>query len=191
MARGNKRGLILQALEKILKGRRFDEITMDEVAATGGIGKGTIYRYFDNKEDLFCQMIFEFLKEETDAISVVAAASAPPRKKLVKVGETMSHHIILHDTYIRQMHAQAFTGSKLNPKEIMHDHHKRLDHILTQILTDAQSIGIVRKDFDIDATICVYKGMVMSRSMCLINGDGDIAIKRLVDLLMAGLSPVK
>ncbi len=191
MARGNKRGVILQALEKILKGRRFDEITMDEVAATGGVGKGTIYRYFDNKEDLFCQMVFEFLKEEIDAISVVAAASAHPRDKLVKVGESMSHHIILHGKYIRQMHAQTFTGSKLDPNEIMHDHHKRLDRILTQILTDAQSAGIVRKDFDIDATICVYKGMVMSRSMRLITGDGDIAIKRLVDLLMAGLSPIK
>ena len=191
MARGNKRGPILQALEKILKGRRFDEITMDEVATAAGVGKGTIYRYFDNKEDLFCQMVFEFVKDEIDAISVVAASSLAPREKLVKIGESMSCHIILHGKSIRQMHAQAFPGSKLDPKEIMHDHHTRMDRILEQIFTDAINSSIVRKDLDIEATICIYKGMIMSRSMRLINSNVNIEISRLVDLLMAGLSPAE
>jgi len=191
MARGNKRSLILQALEKILKGRRFDEITMDEVAATGGIGKGTIYRYFDNKEDLFCQMVSAFVNDEIDAISVVAAASLPPREKLVKIGESMSHHIMLHGKYIREMHAQSFPGSKLEPREIMHAHHTRMDRILEQVFSDALNTGIVRKDLDIEATICIYKGMIMSRSIRLINSHIDIAVERLVDLLMSGLAPAK
>ena len=191
MARGNKRGLILQALEKILKGRRFDEITMDEVATAARVGKGTIYRYFDNKEDLFCQMVSEFVKDEIDAISVVAASFLAPKAKLIKIGESMSHHIILHDRYIRQMHAQAFPGSKLDPKTIMHEHHTRMDHILEQIFTDAINSSIVRKDLDIEAAICIYKGTIMSRCMRLINSNVNLEISRLVDLLMTGLSPAK
>ena len=57
MAKENKRELILNALEELLPGKRFHEITLDEVARTAGVGKGTIYLYFHDKDELFAEMV--------------------------------------------------------------------------------------------------------------------------------------
>jgi AcrR family transcriptional regulator len=39
----------------IFSGNLFHQVTMEEVAAEAGVGKGTIYLYFKSKEDLFRQ----------------------------------------------------------------------------------------------------------------------------------------
>jgi len=42
-------------VEKLFTSRRFHKITVDDVAQAAQVGKGTIYRYFQNKDDLFSQ----------------------------------------------------------------------------------------------------------------------------------------
>ena len=72
MTKENKRILILQALEELLPGRRFHEITLDEVAKAAGVGKGTIYLYFKDKDALFAELVcfqLEKLSEELAALS--------------------------------------------------------------------------------------------------------------------------
>lgn len=55
MGRCDKSQSIMQAAERLFTSRRFHEITMDDVAKEAGVGKGTIYRYFRDKDDLFFQ----------------------------------------------------------------------------------------------------------------------------------------
>ena len=57
MTKEGKRGQILDALEQLLPGRRFHEITLDEVARAAQVGKGTIYLYFKDKDALFAEMV--------------------------------------------------------------------------------------------------------------------------------------
>ena len=57
MRKENKRELILNALEELLPGRRFHEITLDEVAKAAQVGKGTIYLYFQDKDALFAELV--------------------------------------------------------------------------------------------------------------------------------------
>jgi AcrR family transcriptional regulator len=52
----DKRQQIMQAAEAMFTSRRFHEITLDEVAASAKVGKGTIYRYFADKDELFFQI---------------------------------------------------------------------------------------------------------------------------------------
>lgn len=48
-----KRQEILDAAEAAFGRREFDEVTTDDIAAGAGVGKGTLYRYFPTKEDLY------------------------------------------------------------------------------------------------------------------------------------------
>jgi AcrR family transcriptional regulator len=51
----DKRLRIMQAAEKLFSTRQFHEISLEEVARVADVGKGTIYLYFSDKEDLFYQ----------------------------------------------------------------------------------------------------------------------------------------
>lgn len=55
MAIKDRREEIMRVVERLLAGRRFHELTLDEVAEAAQVGKGTIYRYFSDKDDLFFQ----------------------------------------------------------------------------------------------------------------------------------------
>ena len=54
----DKRLRIMQAAEKLFASRRFHEITTDEVARQAQVGKGTIYRFFRDKDDLFFETAY-------------------------------------------------------------------------------------------------------------------------------------
>lgn len=44
---------IVDAALRLLDGRRFADVSVDEIAAAAGIGRRTFFRYFPTKEDLF------------------------------------------------------------------------------------------------------------------------------------------
>jgi AcrR family transcriptional regulator len=48
---------MLHAAETLFTSRRLHEITLEEVAERAGVGKGTIYRYFRDKDDLFFEVV--------------------------------------------------------------------------------------------------------------------------------------
>jgi len=50
-----KRQEIMRAAEWLFRNRRFHEVTLDRVAQVAKVSKGTIYRFFQDKDDLFFQ----------------------------------------------------------------------------------------------------------------------------------------
>ena len=52
-----RRQQILDAAYEVFTGKGFDLATTAEIARTAGIAEGTIYNYFDNKRDLFTELL--------------------------------------------------------------------------------------------------------------------------------------
>lgn len=57
-----KEARILAAAAGVFSAKDFHEVRMEEVAARAGVGKGTIYRYFPAKDDLYFATIFAGLE---------------------------------------------------------------------------------------------------------------------------------
>ncbi len=69
-----KQAQILDAALHVFRKRGFHEAKVEEIAAAAGVGKGTIYEYFDTKTDLFEQTVkyhlfkfWEFAREHVQA----------------------------------------------------------------------------------------------------------------------------
>ncbi len=54
---------ILQAARQAFAENAFHEVLMDDVAKEAGVGKGTIYRYFPDKESLYFAVIFDGVED--------------------------------------------------------------------------------------------------------------------------------
>lgn len=50
---------ILQAAEEIFSMYGYEKATLDEIIALADVGKGTVYKYFGNKEQLFYKLVAE------------------------------------------------------------------------------------------------------------------------------------
>lgn len=53
----HKRGAILEAAARLFATRPFHEVRLDEIAEGAGVGKGTLYVYFDGKETLYLSLV--------------------------------------------------------------------------------------------------------------------------------------
>ena len=70
---------ILDAASRVFASRPFHEVLIDSIASDAGIGKGTIYRYFETKEDLYFATVIhvmEGLAAELDKVSRTEASAA-------------------------------------------------------------------------------------------------------------------
>ena len=54
-----KRQLITATAARLFATRPFHKVRLDDIAAAARIGKGTLYIYFDSKEDLYFSLIYD------------------------------------------------------------------------------------------------------------------------------------
>lgn len=72
-AQEERRRAILEAAERLFADGRFDEVLMEDVAEEAGVAKGTIYRYFEDKESLYLTVLTEGFEELQRQIREVAS----------------------------------------------------------------------------------------------------------------------
>lgn len=65
---GEKRQVIFEAARQVILDRGFDAAKMEEIAARAGVGKGTLYNFFDSKEALFLSLVIESFTHFRDLI---------------------------------------------------------------------------------------------------------------------------
>ena len=74
--------LILKTAERLFAAGRYHEITLDHLCKEAGIGKGTVYRYFEDKDDLYYQVILRGLDELVASVREVAEREQDPAQGL-------------------------------------------------------------------------------------------------------------
>jgi AcrR family transcriptional regulator len=68
-AKENRRRAILAAAAKRFASRPFADVLLDDVAAEAGIAKGTVYLYFESKEQLYLTLIQDLLAPLIEELS--------------------------------------------------------------------------------------------------------------------------
>ena len=63
LPRPSAKDRILEAALEVFSHKGFHPATMDEIAEKAGVGKGTLYRYFETKEKLFAELVRIRLEE--------------------------------------------------------------------------------------------------------------------------------
>jgi AcrR family transcriptional regulator len=78
-----RRQEIMSAARTLFVTKGLRNTTLDEIAEASAFGKGTIYNYFTNKDDLFLAIIHELIDEtHVAARAAMSAASEGARAKL-------------------------------------------------------------------------------------------------------------
>jgi AcrR family transcriptional regulator len=100
------RETILQTAAKLFARKPFHEVLMDDVAEQAGIAKGTLYRHFENKDDLFGALSMQYLEMLGIEIGKIEAQIDAPLNRidamLVRLVELIREH---HDFFqVMQRH---------------------------------------------------------------------------------------
>ncbi len=81
-----KRRQILSGAREVFLERGFDGASMGDIARAAGVSKGTLYVYFQNKEDLFAALVSSECNETAERLFVLDADEPDVEKVLTKLG---------------------------------------------------------------------------------------------------------
>lgn len=90
----DKKTRILDTAADMFANRPFHKVLLSDVAREAAVGKGTLYLYFENKDELFVAVLFREFGGMLDRLTEeVADSSAPPDEQLRSMIHTIVDHI--------------------------------------------------------------------------------------------------
>jgi AcrR family transcriptional regulator len=113
-----QRARILEAAREIFFRDGFMAANLDEVALSAGVAKGTLYRYFESKGDLYVALLAENGRAFEERMREVAQADGAASERIRKLGRFYFGHWTRNPTYFQIFWAlenPAVTGNL--PKE--------------------------------------------------------------------------
>jgi AcrR family transcriptional regulator len=76
---------ILAAAARLFATHRFHEARMEDIAALAEVGKGTLYRYFKDKEELYLALLDRAAEDLQARLDQALQTAEAPREQLVAV----------------------------------------------------------------------------------------------------------
>ncbi|HIP62048.1 MAG TPA: TetR/AcrR family transcriptional regulator [Sulfurovum sp.] len=76
-----RRNIALSCRELLLE-HGIKDLTIAQIAQTAGVGKGTIYEYFANKEDIVFEIISSFIEEHEKRLMAIALQDISTKEKI-------------------------------------------------------------------------------------------------------------
>ncbi len=163
-----KEKIIQSAIENFAK-KGFDKTRMEDIAASCGLAKGTLYLYFKNKEDLF----FALCEYNLGQL----------RNQLSKLSNKKENLISDAERFYDEYHAASLGSDRIwfemvalstrNPKlrKILAENQSKVYQAVREFLKAQRERGFFREDVNIDAIaaglIALYNGLAINKLLLL------------------------
>jgi AcrR family transcriptional regulator len=142
--RAAKREHIVGAASRVFAARPYHVVRMDDVAAVARVGKGTLYRYFPSKEDLYLGVVAEAFDLLIRRLERVEAEELPAGIALTRMIEAIVETFARHLPFFRLMQ-QGEARLFLRKKQVVRARRERIADGLARVLERGTQSGIFRK----------------------------------------------
>jgi len=191
---GAKKLAIMAAVERLVETERWSTVTTDRIAAEAGVGKGTIYRYFKDKDDLLFEVASSGFDELCDLLRRPMPDGEGFEQHLIEAARRVSEYFRGRRNLIRMMQAQDNMSFWKNPafKERWCERRDRLIDEVAGLLSRGASEGLIRNDIDPRALASYLLGMMRTRARDLAEFDAQSSsVEAVVDLFVRGAAPAR
>ncbi|MBC8206233.1 MAG: TetR/AcrR family transcriptional regulator [Kiritimatiellales bacterium] len=176
--KSEKRAAILQSAFDEFKNRRFDAVKLDDVAARAGVGKGTLYLYFKNKEDLFIQMALDGVEQMAGRMKEIARMDLPFCERFFLFGREIGAFVEKRSVMFRLMHQ---ISSESIQQEFM-GQHRLLVEVARGLLKAGVDEGVLRSDVTVADLHCLLIGPLLFRVRLNKFNNDQIEVNTLLNL---------
>ncbi len=189
-----KRAEILDAASKVVSEKGYHRTRIEDIAQETGMAQGLFYRYFDNKRDLFSEMLDRVIARITEGIMSDAPGTSDNLEEYteqLKRGLDNLFKILVEDPFISRLliHEAQGIDDEMNRKV-----QKTLDlfaDFSSFYLKDGMEKGFLRQDIEVRETAYAFNTLVFEAARRIaVAGDKKRAkrtwTRAIVDLMIKG-----
>ena len=185
-----KRRQIMSAGEGLFAAQRYDEITMDAVAQTSGVGKGTIYRYFSSKESLLLAIVDAAREDLLQAVLETSQAPGDFHSVLVL---TCRRIVDFHEQRHHILHQVFMIGKRLAGKnkgefqQRWHDDYMRLLRAFARVFARGLAEGVMCEGIKAETLAGILLNQLYGWGAMRMHGrTSELSLEGLVELFCLG-----
>ena len=183
MGQTERRERGVAAAAQVFSEKRFDEVLMEEIAHQAQVGKGTLYTYFSDKEELYFAVVFEGISALNERLREDASDPTDSEKRLRQMIHSIVSFFSQNRFFFRLMNVEdsrSEGGRGDNRKRWQEERRAQLDAIET-VLRNGHDLGVFSIEHPaVEAS--VLRDMV--RSVMVNSRDLDLTVDEKVDTIL-------
>lgn len=133
---------ILDAAQKVFFEKGLSASTMDEIAETAELSKGTLYLYYKCKEDLYLGVMMRGMQILYDNLAAVIARNEPVPQTVARLAQAFFDFFKRHREYFRMLHFLQTPQLHKQATEEMRECCRTLNHQVWESVIDVLRRGI-------------------------------------------------
>ena len=184
-----KKEEILEAASRVFAEKEFHQVLIDDVAALAGVGKGTVYRYFRTKEELY----FETILQAFDDLYAMLVRTSSKEASATRRLETIARETLQFSWQRRHLFSLLQTEERRFAMREAELRRRRED--IMALFRKAIVDGIASREFrGMDPRIAaeLFRGMIRAANCFRSEDDSlDYLVAEITRDLHAGESPGK
>ena len=190
------RQAILEAARSRFMHYSYKKTTIDDIAQTAGVGKGTVYLYFENKEDILLTLARSVKQNITEQMRSISQSMAPPDEKIRRM--VLAKVLAVHDACQTSLHGIELVDDMLQPRLMRcgAEEHQKQAALLAATLDEGVRKGEFSLPFASDKTAEYFTLALMSflppyLTTCHLSSgcrhELEARVNNMVDFLLWGL----
>jgi len=178
----DKRTAILEATIRVLRERGLSGLKVEEVARRAEVGKGTVYLYFEHKQDLLKALVEHRTMRFYDDAAAITGSDQPFRERFERLLERRLDFV---DEWRGLWSAVAREADPAGKHAWLTGMHQRYQKILEDFVQAGIDSGELRSDLNVPLTAATIAAIGCSPQLDFPRQE---FIANLVDIFMKGVS---
>ena len=190
--RENRKNAILKAARKLFFEKGFKPVTVESIARKAELSKGSIYLYYNSKEEIYTQILLNDIDKFHKSISDLLQNPSSASESLVKLANIYVDFFLNDRELFRILMTFMLHTSDMNLPEDLHDHIVKTTNKTIGIIEQVFKYGVERGEFPATLNLRQNRNAVWGMlngiiSLHLFTGAEDKRAEVIRDTVKAGL----
>lgn len=190
-----RRAEIVEAATRVFANKGYQSTTIADIAGELGIGHGTVYRYFEDKRDLFAAVIGDVVQKITGSLAGElpgATTLAEYRAQVERIGEALyalftEHRELAQLAFVEAPAADADIAAQVDAAM------QAFAQLTEAYLQHGASAGYLRADIDTRVVATAINAMILAGARTVLRAEDPEAeknrwVKQIPEVFLNGIA---
>lgn len=164
--RENRKNAILKAARKLFFEKGFRQVTVENIARKAEFSKGSIYLYFNSKEEIYSQILLNDIDKFHDRVADILQGPSSASEALIRVAEIYVDFFLNDRELFRILMNFMLHNNDMNLPEDINNHIIKTTNKTISIIEQVFKYGIEKGEFPPDINLRMNRNAIWG----LLNG---------------------